>query len=465
LQEQLSDYYKLKDINPLDVPDVRLQLLQRTLRNSSTLASGVMSLKICSQTRDSRGTDIARTVSILPNLQYVDLPDGFFNADPLHSVLRQELRVNCPRLKYMRYEARSEHVLRNLAHSRFWSALEVLKLSHLDLDCASLLMILASLPNVRDLSLVECAKLDDSIFDLNPRLPYLAPMQILSIDGISNITTAGLVSYCARSDVNLTLTSLSIANCTGIPTHTLYNLLPLASNLKHFSVSEKVVQPFPITSTPVPPLASASLKSLYFEITCNLSTKSKHKRDPSSHYEYMADSIHANTLTGLRSLFVREIQFAGRLVIGTTSLDTCTPSQSPNAPRALQIIARAPDDLAFLLGKLANPFIQPTDPLRPPCPALTLPLELSQDFKTFAIAVKASLVPQPHSPAPWSGHAQKSILVRAEEVDSTAFLGGFLAVPLAKPVEPLIEAYTRFPPSIATTKESKGVWFKRRPKR
>jgi len=117
------------------------------------------------------------------------------------------------------------------------------------------------------------------------------------------------------------------------------------------------------------------------------------------------------------------------------------------------------------LGELANPFVQPADPLRPSPPTLTLPLELSQEFKTFAIAVKASLVPQPHSPAPWSGHAQKSILVRAEKVDGTAFLGGFLAVPLAKAVAPLLEAYTRFPPSIATRKESKGVWFKRRPKR
>lgn len=68
-------------------------------------------------TREGAIADLARTVSFLPNLLYVDLPDGVYSDDPSCDLLKQELQSRCSKIRYMKYNAGSEGSFRMLAHS------------------------------------------------------------------------------------------------------------------------------------------------------------------------------------------------------------------------------------------------------------------------------------------------------------------------------------------------------------
>ena len=97
LEEQLAEkrkkagkHFRSKSsVEPVDVPNIRLQMLCKTVREQSSLANLVTFLKLPYMTRETAKGDLARTVSALPNLRYVDLPDGFYTGDPSCLALRQ----------------------------------------------------------------------------------------------------------------------------------------------------------------------------------------------------------------------------------------------------------------------------------------------------------------------------------------------------------------------------------------
>ena len=65
--------------------------------------------------RESNAPLLARTIAVLPNLKYVDLPEGLFMDDPAHHTLKLEVQAMCPGLRKMTYLAGSERSLETLS--------------------------------------------------------------------------------------------------------------------------------------------------------------------------------------------------------------------------------------------------------------------------------------------------------------------------------------------------------------
>lgn len=443
------------------------------------------------QIRSSCVNDLARIVSILPNLQYVDLSEHFFRASLEQGILRQELRVNCPQLKWMGFETGSEQQFDFLVKYHFWNALESLELSKLNMNGAGLLFGLATLPQLKNLYLKNCDTLDNTIFHQTSQSPFLPPMQTLRIEGIPHISSTGFASYCARSDVKSVLTSLTIDSCVGIRTNSLHTILPLLPNLVHLCVAEDATQPFPLTSElKPPPLCSTSLKNLYYEITNNnIDDASKLSRhyNAETHHVYLAATIHLNTLPALRKLFVRELAFPGRVMALSTAPSSSLSSihRPDTPPRPLEIYTKSPDNDAWLFASdkgLSNPFGTPTKPDRLP-PALNCPPQAIQDgtgarvvgmrdhsilhpqqplqaWRTYTRSINTCDVLQPHSPSPWRGHAQKTVLLRVGGGAGAGGGGTFVVTEAVKGVK-LAPAYTRSPGMKEVKKEGRG-WFRKR---
>lgn len=115
-------------------------------------------------TRESCVADLARTVQALPNLRYVDLPEGFFSDSPSSATLKQELLARCPDIRKMRYTAGAEQSFAMLPQTRQWQSLEVLELSGLSVEPAVLIYALSAFPVLQELKLVDIPLLEDSIF-------------------------------------------------------------------------------------------------------------------------------------------------------------------------------------------------------------------------------------------------------------------------------------------------------------
>ncbi|KAI9807175.1 MAG: hypothetical protein M1825_005893 [Sarcosagium campestre] len=301
-----------RNAEPKDAPQQRLQLLCRTVRETQRLALQVHLLKLPYMTRETSKVDLARTVSALPNLRYVDLPEGVYSDDAACHALRQEVQARCPDLRKMRYIAGSEHSLSLLASGRHWQHLERLELAHLDVEPATLLQALAFLPTLHDLKMSHLEWLDDSVFS-PPRtgpLPAFPALQHLTLSDTPALTATGLTAYLSRPETREALTSLRLSN-TGIQPQTLHAVLANAPRLTLLSITEIVSRSFPIPSPPH--LASASLQTLHYEIT----SATQHSLHPpaSSYYAYLVSSLQANGLSALRELYIRDPTLAETLLL------------------------------------------------------------------------------------------------------------------------------------------------------
>ncbi|MCJ1382407.1 hypothetical protein MMC17_005520 [Xylographa soralifera] len=265
-------------------------------------------------TRETCKADLARTVSVLPNLRYVDLPEGFFSDDPSSSTLRQELQYRCPEVRSMKYHAGAESSFTLLAHSRLWQNLETLELIGLEVEPDTLLYVLASLPTLQEVKLGEIPSLDDTIFGQNNSLPPFPPLTALHLEGTPSITASGLIAYLSRPETRDLLTRLSLFT-TGVLPQDLHTVLSCAPHLSHLIINETVSRSFPLK--PVPPLASRSLRTLHYEIF-----SSSHSPNPPSdtYYTYIASSLLSGALPCLRELY----------------------AFSPSLPKLLLILPNAP---------------------------------------------------------------------------------------------------------------------------
>ncbi|KAF2841201.1 hypothetical protein M501DRAFT_1014014, partial [Patellaria atrata CBS 101060] len=162
-EEFLADQRRRKSRHgdPPDVPAIRLQLLSRTVRERQRIAEAVQILKLPYMTRETCKADLARTVSVLPNLQYVDLPDGFFTGDPTCHTLRQELQARCPDIRRMKYDSGSETSF-EILQQYHWQMLEVLELSRLRVEPILFRRVLACLPTLHELILTDIPWLSDT---------------------------------------------------------------------------------------------------------------------------------------------------------------------------------------------------------------------------------------------------------------------------------------------------------------
>ena len=339
-----------------EVPTIRLALFCRTVRESPTLASRVELLKLPYMTRETSKGELARTISVLRNLQYVDLPDGVATGDPSCLTLLLELQARCPDIRKMSYRAGAESAFELLARQQ-WRNLEILDVSALAIEPSTLRIVLASLPALRELSISEVSWLDDSIFDSSPDLPEFPPLQSLVLENAPLLTMRALEVYLSHSMNRETMSSLSLTG-TGVGVHDLSSLLSIASSLTSLAISETVTRGITLSTTDMPLLASGRLQTLHYEI---IDSEDAHglQKPSVSYYAHLSRSIRANALPALRNLYVRDPDFTALLL--STSPRTpndgvpnnTNPFKPPSPPRTttptfthpLTIFSKSPDEL------------------------------------------------------------------------------------------------------------------------
>ncbi|CAK7209269.1 hypothetical protein SEUCBS140593_000440 [Sporothrix eucalyptigena] len=320
---------------PEDTPDARLKLLCRTLRDDPTQRLGrcVQFLKIPYMLRESRHADIARTISVLPNLRYVDLPEGLFMDEAVYVTLKLEIQAKCPDLRKMTYMSGSERSLEALVSGNLWRNLEVLELVKIGMDPAMMRHVLGSLPNLRALKVTEPGTGPHAFSDevlatsassspsfgvgagrQNGFLSDPPPLEELVLTETRRLTSDGLLEYLGRADAGQALKVLTL-NGTGIKPWTLRNILALAPSLRHLTVVDQISVALPIAAgtKDIQPLVSASLKTLNYEIAPAQGV-SPYAGVTRSYYNYLSGSILSGGLPNLRAVYVRDAQFPESLL-------------------------------------------------------------------------------------------------------------------------------------------------------
>ncbi|KAF2769689.1 hypothetical protein EJ03DRAFT_335976 [Teratosphaeria nubilosa] len=433
-----------------EVPSVRLALLCRTVRDVERLADQVVLLKLPYMTRETAKGDLARTVSALPNLHYVDLPDGFFTGDPSCVALRQELQARCPDIRKMSYRAGSEDALEPLAH-RHWQSIQILELSALAVEPATLRIVLGSLPILHELTLSDMSWVDDTIFQSSPgQLPDFPPLQALKLENTPNLTANGICDFLNAPQNREILSSLSLSG-TGVAVQDLHRILWCASNIHHLAILDTVSKSLSLAaSSQLPPLTSTSLTTLHFEIT---SSEEVHglQKPAESYYAYLATSLQQNASPNLTTLYVRDPQFPELLItprippfgsdstrslkskssnlststtsrLGSTSTSPAIqpPIPNNNTPfhQTLEIFSKGIDELEWVFTSF-----HPTTSNQPHSSPLSGGRPLS------AYSASRGLGPQ-WAHGGFGGEARKSVIV------GNGF-GGFLAVPSEEVPRPM----------------------------
>lgn len=317
-----GSFFNRRNADPIDVPELRLHLFMRSVRESPDLGNMVLSLRTPYMTRQANKTELARTVSVLPNLRFVDLPTGVYTDDPSCHVLKRELMARCPDIRRMSYHRGSEGSFSRLPSSQLWKNLEVLELSGLQVETRVLRPALNSFPNLRDLTLEDLPGFDDSAFTTNPSLPPFPAVQNLILRDTPNVTASGLAGFFSLPVTRKRLRHLTLSS-TGILPESLYQILTSAPNLRELSFIQEISRPFPVD--PIPPLTSKSLDLLHYEITSSDNTNSNTININNGvngipdltkpYYTYLISSLLSNSLPALRDLYVRDPDFPETLLL------------------------------------------------------------------------------------------------------------------------------------------------------
>ncbi|EED17775.1 F-box domain protein [Talaromyces stipitatus ATCC 10500] len=385
----------------LDVPQSRLYQFMRTVRDSQQLANTVLSLRLPYMTREASKSDLARAISVLRNLRYVDLPVGFFTDDPSSYALKQELMANCPDVRRMTYAHGSEMSFSKIPGSSLWRNLESLELSNLQVEESTLRQVLSSFPALRCLKLESMPSIRDSVFTPNQYLPMFPPIAKLTIRNMLSITASGLATHLSVPQNQKALEELALVQC-GVRPESLYMIFSRAPRLANLTLELEVDSSF--LTQEVPPLASRSLKTLHYEITCSGSPTGL-QPVTKSHYDYLMSSLKANNLPSLRSLYVLDSSFADILLLAPPPRlfgggEGGSQSLGPGLQHPLTLYTKGMDEFEWNVTQF-----EPMSSGRRT--STTRPVSLHS----------AQLSPQ------WGGEARQSVLV------GNGF-GGYLAVPV-----------------------------------
>ncbi|KAL8975689.1 MAG: hypothetical protein Q9197_000103 [Variospora fuerteventurae] len=285
---------------PVDAPKQRVEQISRTVRDNQSLAIQVEFLKMPYMTRETCIADLARTVSVLPNLKYVDLPDGIYSDDRSCSTLKQELEARCPDLRKMKYVHGAERSFALLSQSRPWQNLEILELCRLQLEPNTLVSVLSSFPALHELRLEDAPMIDDSIFHHSSVTPAFPPITRFILQNTPRVTAAGFEAYLARPETREVLNHLTILD-TGVLPSELYRILGASPYLKSLRINSTIQRAF--SPSAVPRLASRSLETLHFEIESPTKSPQELRPPSESHYQYLSSSILEGNFPSLVSLY------------------------------------------------------------------------------------------------------------------------------------------------------------------
>jgi hypothetical protein len=262
-------------------------------------------------TRETCKADLARTIAVLPNLRYVDLPEGFYSDEPSSHTLKEELQNRCSQIRKMNYNHGAERSFELLGRGAVWQNLEVIELCRLDMDSSAIRYVLGSLAYLHALKIKDMSH-NDTLLMRTPDLPNFPPLTELLLENTPNIAIRGLADYLSRPDVQGTIKTLSLTDSGVAPEH-LHEILSLSPNLANLSIIESVQNPFP-TYPQKPLLGSRSLITLHYEITSRGSA-TQYRNATASYYAYLTSSLLANGLPNLQSLYVRDPDFADSLLV------------------------------------------------------------------------------------------------------------------------------------------------------
>lgn len=373
----------------------------RSVRESQGLGNMVLSLRMPYMTREANKANIARTISVLPHLRFVDLPTGLYSDEPSCAALKQELMVRCPDIRRMTYRHGAEGSFARLPGSGLWVNLEKLELVGLQIEVGILRNGLASFPQLRDLTLDDLPWLDDVAFAVNGSFPPIPPLKQLTIRDSSRVTASGLSAYLSSPSNQTALQSLTLAS-TGVLPSTLHQILSAAPQLQSLSIVQEVSRSFP--GDQIPPMTSGSLRLLHYEIT---SETENHGLTPvaGSYYTYLISSLMSRSLPALRDLYVRDAQFPDTL-----------PLAPP--PRLFGGGENGPQAVDRGLSQPLNVYSKGLDELE----WNFTPYDPETSFGCSGTRTRPVSFQEAQLSRSWGGDARKSVLV------GNGF-GGFLAVP------------------------------------
>lgn len=352
--------------------------------------------------RESSKPDLARTVSVLPNLRYVDLPEGLYSDDPSSHTLKQELQARCPDIRSMKYQAGAERSFAKLAQSRHWQKLETLELSRLEVEPTILVQVLSSFSTLHHVKLANLPLLDDTIFKSIPPTPLLPPLASLFLEEAPNISVEGLVAYISRSDTREIFTTLRLSNTAISPT-SLHQVLAASPHLSSVHITESIGRALP--HSPLPPLASRSLKTLHFELS-SLAPSFHSLQDPSeSYYAYLSTSIMSGALPALTDLYALSPSLPS-LLLPLPSAPFANPNYNKSSytgiVRPLYLYTKSILELEWNLTLITPP--------------------TAKNRRGSATATRPVSLYSTGQPSPWGNRGRESVMV------GNGF-GGFLEVP------------------------------------
>ena len=393
-----------RNADPTSAPQERLRHFQQTVRNNENLAMRVHFLKIAYMTRETCKNDLARAVSALPNLRYVDVPEGFYSDDPTCRVIRGELQNRCPEIRKMKYRPGSEDSFTSLASGRFWQNIDALELSNLNINPNIFLAALASLPVLHSLTISNFDWLEDAVFQRSPGRPVFPPLQTLSLTNTPNITEEGLKIYLARPEVCEVLESLSLDQ-TGVEANAVHAILAAGPHLSALSITAMVSKPL---AQGTPFFQSESLHELHYELTAPAKANAL-TYAPDTYYNHLIASLHASTLPNLSSLYVRSATFPESLLLLPPN-PTFSGKRQPTFSQQIAIYSKGEDAMSWEFTSVGAPSGTGLGNQR---------LGIERPLSTLSIGngmMAGGLAPV------LGGGARKSVFM-------TDGIGGFLAVP------------------------------------
>lgn len=394
-----------------DPPQERLHLFSRSVRENRFLACQVQYLKTPYMTREICIADLARTVSVLPNLRYVDLPDGFYHDDPSSNTVRQELQARCGDIRQMKYASGAEGSFQRLLRARQWPNLEAVELLHLAVDPATIPDVFASLKALRHVKFTSLQSLDDSVFgSMHMTTSPFPPIAVLEFRNTPNISAKGLLAYLSCPEVKETLQSLTLAD-TGILPSDHCQILATAPSLTTLHVVGSVFPALPQSHTPL--LASGSLRILHYEISCADSSPISLSVPSDPYYSYLSSSILTGCLPALSQLYALSTSLPTMLLRSPQPAFAVDGSNNPYRPvdavisRPLRLYTKAVTEMEWHLT------------------LVTLPT-LTDHRGSASTTRPTSLYLENRPSAQWRDEGRESVMV------GNGF-GGFFAVPSEVP--------------------------------